>query len=257
MPNNLVTEIRIDKNGVPVTRHVKPQAAATSKALPQPTLQPAPSQSPYPERGEHTLLLLGQCLQFLADESLSADDFSAVLKGYSDDTIRLLNKHVGDSHTQTYFAELAAVIGRKLPEKVVREYAMFSPTVADCEDLNETISYVSGLRHYAPLRDIDDLTLADEETKAVSRSLLRIAFHLHCMNDYGEDHPAAIYAPDPTGQDRDCPVIKSPSLVSLIAANPSRSSDIAEHIEEHGFKTVKAVREMLEGTHHATREGWL
>jgi hypothetical protein len=257
MPNNLVAEVRIDKNGVSVTRHVKPQSARTGKALPQPKLQPASAPVPYPERESHTQALLARSMRFIDDDGLEEADFMRALNSYSDDTVRLLHKHVGDRGDQTYYAELVALIGKELHETRIREYAMFSTAVVDCEDLDEAVRYINGVRHYAPLRGIEDLTLADEETQSAARSLMSIAFQIHCMGEYGEDHPAAAYVPDPMGMGTECPVVKSPRLVSLVMDSPDRRDDIVEHIETNGFKTVKAIKEMLEGTHHATREGWL
>lgn len=262
MSNNLIPEVRVDKNGVSVTRHVRPQSTQAGKSLPKPVLAAYPAAMPYPERESDISRLTEKCSAFFSggqhDGDISAKDFAANIDSYSDSTIKLLDKHVGDGQAQTYYAELTNLMARGFREQDIREYVMYSPEVTDCEDLDETLQYVRGLRHYKPFKAFNDLTTVSKEQEASGRALLRIAFRLHSESWMGEeDHPAATNVLDYDDDGKDMPVIKSPKLVSLVMDNPTRASDIAEHIEEHGFKTVKVLKEMIEDTHHATREGFL
>jgi hypothetical protein len=255
MPNDLVPEVRVDKNGVPVTRHVRHQKGSTGKSIPKPVVAALEASKPYPERESDIKLIFGECEEFFEHGGIGTDDFLRALNGYSDHTVRTIKKYMGDSEHQTYYAELTAMIGHAFPELDVREYMMYSFEAADCQDLKETSQYIRGLHHYKSLKGIEDFTRVDPETEAVSRALIRIAFNLHCMQD--DDHPAAVYVDDPRGTNERTPVIKSPSLISLITDNPSRSNDVAVYIEDHGFKSTKVLAQMIEGTHRATRDGFL
>ena len=262
MSNTLIPEVRVDKNGVSVTRHVRPQSTQPGKSLPKPVLVVSPTEAPYPERESDIARLTDKCSEFFSGGRYSGDisgkDFAANIDSYSDSTIKLLTKYVGDGKHQTFYAQLTSLMERPFREQDIREYVMYSPEVIDCEDLNETLQYVRGLRYYKQFKSLSDLTTASKEQETSARALLRIAFRLHSESWMsGEDHPAAASVLDYDDDGKDLPVIKSPSLVSLVLENPSRASDIAEYIEEHGFKTTKALKEMLEDTHHATRDGWL
>jgi hypothetical protein len=255
MPNALIPEVRVDKNGVPVTRHVRQQKAPLGTSIPQPVASVPEKVIPYAERESDIAAMFGECEEFFDHGGIGADAFMKAMNSYSDHTVRTIKKHLGDSEHQTYYAELTALIGHDCPELDVREYMMYSFDLADCQDLQETSRYIRGLRNYKIFKGIDDFTLVDPETEALSRSFLRIAFNLHCMQD--DDHPGAVYVPDPRDEDEKNPIFKSPALVKLLTENPSRATDIAEHIEDRGFKSIKSLAQMIEGTHHATRDGFL
>lgn len=255
MRNDLVPEVRVDKNGVPVTRHVRQQKGSAGKLIPKPVVTAPEASTPYPERESDIESMREECEEFFDHGGIGKDDFLRALNSYSDYTVRTIKKYMGDSNHQTYYAELTAIIGHEYSELDVREYMMYSFEASDCQDLKETSLYVRGLRHYKALKDVEDFTRVDPETESVSRALIRIAFNLHCMQD--EEHPAAVYVADPRDKDQRTPVIKSPSLVSLIIDNPNRSNDVAAYIEEHGFKSTKVLAQMIEGTHRATRDGFL
>lgn len=262
MANALIPEVRVDKNGVSVTRHVRPQSTQSGKSMPKPVLAVSPTEAPYPERESDIARLTEKCSDFFYDGrhsgDISAKEFAENIESYSDSTIKLLTKYVGDGEHQTFYAELAGLMERPFREQDIREYVMYSPEVAECEDLDETLQYIRGLRHYKQFKSLSDLTTASKEQESSARALLRITFRLHSDRWMsGEDHPSAVNVLDYDDDSKGMPVIKSPSLVSLVVDNPSRASDIAEYIEEHGFKTTKALKEMVTDTHHATREGWL
>lgn len=255
MPSVLAPEVRVDKNGVPVTRHVRQQKGNAGKELPKPAVTALEPSTLDPERESDIEKMFDHCQEFFDHGNISTEDFLEALNGYSDHTIHVLKQHMGDDPGQTYYAELTALIGGEYSEREVREYVMYSYEAIDCEDLEETSNYIKGLRHYKEFNGIEDFTRVDKDAEASARALIRIAFHLHCMQE--EDHPAAVYVPEPSGADSEVPVIKSPSLVSLVVKNPSRSGDIASYIEENNFKSTKTLSQMIEGTHHATREGFL
>jgi len=255
MPDTLVPEVRVDKNGVPVTRHVRQQSGTTGKLIPQPVVAAVTAPLPYPDRETDIDEISTRCATSLGVENTSKATIVAALSGYSDHTIKVIKQYMGDGDDKTHYSELAYLIGFQYPEPDVREYMMYSYEAADCDDLTETLRYVKGLRHYKPFKDAEDLTLVNKDLEASGRALIRIAFHLHCMQE--DDHPAAVYAPDPHDEDEQVPVIKSPSLVALVLNNPDRSSDIAEYIEENNFKSTKTLSQMIEGTHHATQKGFL
>lgn len=255
MPNPLMPEVRVDKNGVAVTRHVKQSPATTRKPLPVPALT-ASQAAPDPERAAHMESIMEYTSKWMKrfgiGNELSDEGIQERLDSYSDDSIRLIRERLGDRDDKVNPSELEGLLNHNYSETSVREYMVYSTDLIDCEDLDETSRYISGLRQYPRLKDISDVTLADKDTKNSCRALLRIAFHLHCMMD--DEHPAAVY------EKKDgirMPVIKSPSLVKLVLDNPDRASDIAEYIEEHGFSKTKTLAGMVADTHHATRDGYL
>lgn len=256
MSNALIPEVRVDKNGVPVTRHVRPQVNNGGSNLPTLRISTPVPNRPYPDRNSDLDYIFDECDDFLMEGGVSQDLFHSTLNSYSDHTIRVIKTYLGDDEGHlTYYSELTALIGTETPELDVREYMMYSFHMSDCPDLLEVRRYIRGLRNYKPLKGIEDFTRVDPETEALSRSLLRIGFQLHCMQD--DDHPSAVYVPDPRDKTEKTPIFKLPSLLNLITENVSRSSDIADHIEEYGFKSTKVLAQMIEGSHHATRDGFL
>lgn len=246
MPNHLITEVRVDKNGVPVTRHVKPVGSSSHKTAPP---VPAVPDTVRESREYATNAILEQSMGF------GSGLMESVLDSLSDDTMVLIAGAVGEDDDQVFPEEAAHMIAYSGNENEIREYMLLSPGLRGDDDFEETLDYIHGLHTYAKLGKIEDLTLADGDTRKACRTLLKAAVLFH--EDEERGHPAAGRTfVERLG--RELPVVGNQQLVSLILKYPDRGDDILRFIEERGFKSVTALRAMLsDEIHHAVMDGFI
>lgn len=87
--NKLIPEVRVDKNGVPVTRHVKPEAARGGKgAIPSPSLSAVDKKKPFkllPRQQESKFQMLDRIVFRPSEEMLKALPFENRVKHYNYD----------------------------------------------------------------------------------------------------------------------------------------------------------------------------
>jgi hypothetical protein len=246
VPNHLITEVRVDKNGVPVTRHVKPLASSANKAAP-----------PVPAVPDAVRESREYAMQVIMEHSMGFGSglMEEVLESFSDDTMVLIAGAVGEDDDQVFPEEAAALIGYSGNETEIREYMAFSPGLRDDDDFESTLDYIHGLHTYPKLSRIEDLALTDEDTRKSCHTLLKAAVLFH--EDEERGHPAAGKT-FIEKRGREFPVVGNQQLVSLILKHPDRGDDILRFIAERGFRTVTALREMLsDDIHTAVMDGFI
>lgn len=247
MPNNLIPEVRVDKNGKQVTRHVRSSGTIkTTKALPAPAVK---VEQGWSERDA----FIDEMANLAANKHIDSAMMERVLKPYSDSTLKMVHDGIGEEDGQVFPEEALFAICYLGTESKIREYMMFSPGLRDDDDVEAIHDYIDGLRAYPKLSRIDDFTLADEDTQKACHALLKATVYFH--EDEGKYHPLSGTTKI---NGRDYPVLGNQRLASLIINNPDRGDSILEFIQKRGFTTVTAVSEMIkDGTHNAVTDGFL
>ena len=240
-------EVRVDKNGKRVTRHVRSSTTSKSSTpMPVPVLK---TEQPWQERES----FIDEMANVAANHSINSAIMQRVLESYSDSTLKMMHDGIGEEDGQVYPEEALFAVSFIGNESEIREYMTFSPGLRDDDDVERINDYINGLRSYPKLSKFDDLTLADEDTQKACRTLLKAAVYYHESEE--PDHPL-IGTANVSG--RDFPVLGNQRLASLIINNPDRGDAILEFIQDRGFTTVTAVSEMIkDGTHNAVTDGFL
>ena len=262
MNHNLVPEIRLDKNGVAVTRHVKTQGAVSSKALPGPAL--AVSDKKHQEALRHVgtverirATCSGSIEKFA---QISEDKFFEYISDFSQETLDLIEAQTGSDNDKVHIAEFIDALDTCDGEELaIREYLTYGTSLADCEDYQETFRYIEGLRHYAPFRKVDDLSTLRGDEAVVAHVLLKTGLHFHCFDeDSFTEKSKGKYVVDPRSPgEKILPVMKSTQIAKLIIDNPKRAEHIYEYIKERDITSAKVLGEMIKDTHHAVSDGFL
>lgn len=266
---HLVPEVRTDRNGVPVRRWVRVEAAAPAGAIPSPA-SPAPSQS--------------EDLFAVVEARLAADGmpnswdgrrgwqlgqeerFHWNLSRFAPETIETISEMLDrETNEAAAYGIVATVMGNMFDrgghETRVRAYAMFAAPLDD-EDPNFGLmeAVIRGLGHYAPdvLPEMADYTQGDERTRAACSALVLVAarlydarepsaFQLVSMVDDPSRDDGLSWGEDEDGEDwqSTTPVVGNRELAAFIAAHPESAQRIADTIESEGFESVATLRERL------------
>lgn len=249
MHQNTTPELRVNKLGHAVTKHVKP-TASISNPLPN---VPAPfiAVQSREECADRIVEAVGGSMMFdrFSESPLPPDGLKTKLLRFSDSTLNATDNAVAWSKQLDIPIHMELfVILKERSERHIREFMVCRPQMgSDGMDASgDNFRAVQGLHNISHFKDHADLSSLDAHGLNVAGAFLRVtaALDLHDLDsvDYeNDDHSINIHDKD---------------LQDLIVAHPDKTDEITAFIAERKTGNGALIRAYIEnGT--ALREGTL
>lgn len=235
MTSNLVPQVITDKNGVTTTRWVKPTG---NSSVAQSALRSLPPISVVPQlQSVSRVGLLGGLYKAFSEhgdyEEWDIDEITSTLKGLDDHSLRLITTFVQkdgqiDDARVTDMADLLVTYGVRPP--YLNELITYRDSFSNGTDQDFREEAVQKLHQCAEIPEMDDYSLADEETQAEIRRLLKSA----------EKFYAEYYDPDDNQN-----IIIGEGMRKFIADNPDQLDRIDEIMIERQTEDPEVVNSIL------------
>lgn len=245
--NNLVPTTITDKNGKITTVHKKLQRATVARSLPSPSL------SSDEDLNALQITVIERIVELYDKTHQSGFDYRPYLlhdiKKYSESMLRTLELTLKED------TELSVSVS----EQVVNgtgEYTL-NETIhyykkSGSDDYLRTAAEVQALGEYSVVSGHGDLSLVDEQTQKQCLALMRFPR----LVDTLPASPSPFLEYTDSGA-YDLRIIRSESLVSLIAQRPDDVERIAEIVLQYRTSNGAAVHGIMEGVLPTTAEGYL
>lgn len=249
MSGGLVPEKRIDVHGKVVTRHVRVEVFGKKSFS-----APAPHLAGDRERLEH------DALSTLSSpgSTVNPDAYASLFSTFSDSTLHMIVANVSDSgDSPVSTSEMVTVLTEpSICERDIREYITFAPGVHDEVDANLALNCIRGLKHSDGLADYPDLSVVEENTRSVCRTMLSLSIWAQEEEEderYEEGTGVgAMHYDTESHMVLPCIQAQAPGLVEVIARFPDRGNDIINFIRDRGYRDADDLTDFLESGVHAS-----
>lgn len=255
MPN-LVPEVRVNKNGVPVTKHVNPaRKRRDTSGVPAP-------ESSVQKVNQDTSAELSDCVR-----SAHRNGGSGFMDLRPVTELLLWQEQMSDATQEAYLEAIHArpddgyeelllgVLNESIPDAVARYYLEITKLDPEqrviAKELGDAAyrrssSVYRGLTHYEGFTPPSDITNGDDPATRVTMGLIR-ATHRLCneSEEYGftsffNPNPDAMYGHDHVVQ------LYPPEFARLVMERPEDSDRIADIVLARGTDDVDTIRAILE-----------
>lgn len=245
--NSLVPTTISDKNGKITTVHKKLQKAAVSASLPSPSLPVTDSIDTL------QLAVMERIVELYDKNHQSGFDYRPYLmtdiKKYSENMLHSLKLTLKDDTdlSESVAEQVVNGTGESTLNETIHYYKK-----SGSDDYLRTAAEVQALGEYSVVSSHEDLSLVDEPTQKQCLALMKFPR----LVDTLPKSPSPFLDYTDSGA-YDLRIIRSESLVNLIAQRPDDVEKIAEIALEYGTSNGAAINGIMDGAFPTTAEGYL